>query len=48
MIKQYGHATWAVVGAFAGGLIAGAFQLGPWTVAVGVVVGALFGVALRG
>jgi hypothetical protein len=48
MIRQYGHATWATLGAAYGGGLAYSFQLGLMSIAVGVVVGALFGAALRG
>jgi hypothetical protein len=48
MIRQYGHGTWALLGASFGGVLPFAFQLGPLYIAVGVVVGALFGAALRG
>jgi hypothetical protein len=48
MIKQYGHATWAAIGAFGGGALASGLQRGPPSIVIGVVVGALFGAALRG
>jgi hypothetical protein len=47
MIRQYGHVYWALMGAAFGGVLPFAFQLGPLYIAVGVVVGALFGAALR-
>jgi hypothetical protein len=47
MIRQYGHVYWALMGAAFGGGLPLAFQLGPLYIAVGVVVGALFGAALR-
>jgi hypothetical protein len=48
MIRQYGHGTWALLGAAFGGVLPYAAQLGQLYRAVGVVVGALFGAALRG
>jgi hypothetical protein len=47
-IKRYGYATWAAIGALGSGALACGFQLRSLSIAVGVVVGALFGAALRG
>ena len=49
MNRRYGYAAYATMGALTGGVLAYASQhgLGPMSIAVGAIVGALFGAAVR-